>query len=92
MLEEREVIAATVGVVVYLFVVVNREKLSQVPHSRILLVSFGMLTASLLCSVIEVLVWKELFNFLQHVLALTSIVLLAIWSWLTFVRGDGVSA
>ena len=91
MLEEREVVAAIVALAVSLFFFVNRVKLATVPHARLLGVSFGLLVASLVCSAIEVVCWEELFNFLQHALTPSSLVLLAIWSWLTFVRHDGVS-
>jgi len=92
MLEEREVIAAIAAVAVSLVFLVNRGWLATVPHVRVLGASFGLLMASMICSVIEVIFWKDTFNLLQHALAPASLVLLAIWSWLTFVRHDGVSA
>lgn len=91
MLEDRELLAAIVALAVSLFIVVHRGRLPKVPHSQILIVSFYLLAASLVCSVVEVFFWEDVFNFIQHALAPTSLVLLAIWSWLTFVRPDGVS-
>lgn len=92
MLEEREIIAAVVAILVLVFFFVNRSKLTTAPNWRVLVVSFGLLAASLICSVVEVLFWQEGFNFLQHALAPASLVLLAIWSWLTCVRSNGMSA
>jgi len=92
MLEEREIIAAIVAIAVATFFAVNRDQLAKLPHARILMISFGLLAASLGCSVIETLFWEDVFNFLQHLFAPASMVFLAIWTWLNFVRDDEVSA
>ena len=91
MLEERELVAVFVALAVCGFFLMNRGKLAEVPHSRLLIVSIGLLTASLVCSVIEVFVWEDTANLIQHTLAPASSVVLAIWSWLTFVRREGSS-
>jgi hypothetical protein len=92
MLEGHEAISAILGLVMIVFVAVNRAKLPRALPSRILLASLLLYVASLLCSAIEVMFWTDTIDFLQHLLAPVSLVLLAIWSWRTFVRKDGASA
>jgi len=91
MLEERELFAAIVALVASAFFLINRAKIATAPHPRLLITSFVLLAASLVSSVVEVFFWEEFFNFFQHALAPSSLVLLAIWSWLTFARHGGVS-
>jgi len=85
MLEERELTAVIVALVASLYAYLNRGKLTEVPYSLLLFGSFGLLLASLVCSVLEVFVWEDTVNFIQHLLAPASVVVLAIWFWLAFV-------
>ena len=57
--EEREVAALIVSIVVCMFFIINRSKIVEIPHSQLLTASFGMLAASVACSVIEVFVWED---------------------------------
>ena len=92
MLEGHEAVSAILGLVMIAFIVVNRGKLGTASHPRVLIASFGLFAASLFCSAIEGLFWEDILDFFQHVLAPASLVLLAIWSWLTCVHEDGASA
>ena len=86
MFEVRESMALIAACVVSTFFYLHRAKLVRLPYWGLLMVSFGLLVSSLACSMIEELFWKEVLDFVQHLLAPLSVVLLAIWSWLTFVR------
>ena len=92
MLEERELISAILAIAVLLFVVRNRGKLGRIPHPRLLVLTFVTLAISLACTVIEVLHWEAVFNFLQHTFAAASMVFLAIWTWFAFARREGAPA
>ena len=90
--EDRELIAAIAATLMVLFFFINRSKVAAAPHARLLVASFSLMAASLVCSVVEVFFWEEQINFVQHALASLSMVTLAVWAWLTFVANDGVSA
>jgi hypothetical protein len=88
MFEEREVITLLLGVGVVIFVIRQRDVLRSVQNWPMLCLAFLLLFASLAASVIEVMIWEKVVNWLQHLCSSLSAIALAIWCWLTFVRRD----
>jgi len=88
-MEEREIITLLLGVAVLGYVYFNRGELGQLPSPPVLFASFIILLAGWLFTVIEVFVWPNALNTLEHICYTTSSVILAWWCWSLFHSNTG---
>ena len=78
-MEQREVLSFLIGCCVLAFIVFQWHRLSKLPHAKYVVGSFLALFASWGFSVIEVLLWESVFNFLQHFSSGLGGILMALW-------------
>ncbi|NLS96540.1 MAG: hypothetical protein GXX96_30755 [Planctomycetaceae bacterium] len=82
MVQQNEFLTLLVALGVLVFVVSNRQGLRDLPRSSLCLAAFLVLVAGLAFTVLEGLVWQDVFNMLEHFCYGASSVLLAVWVWL----------
>lgn len=87
-IEQNELVTLLVGVSALILVVSNRRGLEGLPKAGICVLSFLLLVLGLAFTVLEGLFWGGAFNILEHICYAGSSLLLAIWVWLVFVRGE----
>lgn len=81
MLQNNELIALLIAMLVLIFLMVFRRSISGIPCVRFLIYAFIYLFASLLSTIIEDYLWPQLFNLLEHVFNLFSTAFLVLWLW-----------
>lgn len=91
MFEERELLAVLLSVGVLVFAWRQRTALDVVPNFPCLLMSFGLLTLSFICSALEVVGLSAEINFLQHLMSALSAAALFRWAWISL-RSNGETA
>ncbi|MDO9462769.1 MAG: hypothetical protein Q7J61_03075 [Deltaproteobacteria bacterium] len=90
MVQENEVVTLLLGVGVLVFVIANRLQLQRLPGSRILISGFYVYLGGRILTVLEGFFWGEFLNFLEHLCSAGSNVLVAIWCWRVFRKGEVV--
>ena len=88
MVQQNELLTLLVALSVSIFAISNRGGLRSLPHSPICLLAFALLVTGLTFTVLEDLLWEQMFNILEHACYGASSVLLAVWVWLVFGRGS----
>jgi len=86
MIEHNELIILLLGLGVLVFIRLNISHLRQVAAFRVLLASYGVVVGGFIFTVLEGIGWEKLFNILEHISYMASILMLLIWCWLVFVR------
>ena len=84
---ENEIVMLLIGVVVLIFIFCNRERIKQLPASRILILAFYMMLSGWILTVLEGLFglfWEGILNFVEHLCTAVSSVLVAVWCWRVF--------
>lgn len=87
MFEEREVLTLLIALGVFAFSVRHRAILQELPNSFCLILSYGFLVFSFICSLAEEIAWTSQINFLQHLSGALSALVLLRWSWKTIGPG-----
>jgi hypothetical protein len=81
---ENEVVMLLLGVGVLIFILGNLERLKRLPSYKILIVSFSLLLAGWVLTVLEGIFWEKILNFVEHLCTAVSSVLVAVWCWKVF--------
>ena len=82
---ENEIVMIILGFATLIFILINHKKLKQFPSSVIFLSSFYVLFAGWIFTVLEGIIFNELFNLLEHLSYALSAVLLTV-CWLVFYK------
>ena len=94
MVQSSEIISLVLSVGVLLFIVQQRSNLKAIPGWRLLLLSFFVLFAGRVLTIVEDLfpvdVLADVLNSLEHICYAGSAVLLAWWCWHVFIANGGM--
>jgi ABC-type amino acid transport substrate-binding protein len=86
LMQESEIVLLLLGMVVVLFVAMNRSRLQRIPSSNIIIAAFGVLFAGWVLTNIEGLAWEDALNAVQHACYAGGALLVALWCWEVFGR------
>ncbi len=81
MIQQNELITFLVGAGAMLFIVFNRRRITTIPGSRWLILSYAILFLAWTFTVIEGFLLTEVMNFLEHACYMASSILAAVWCW-----------
>ena len=79
-----EVLMLIMACVVILEIATTFDYLRRIPHSYLLLSSFGAFVLGSFLTVVEGLLWTGLINYLEHVSLMVGAILFALWCALVF--------
>ena len=85
MIQENELITFLVGTGVALFVVINWRRISRIPGSNWIRLSFWALYTGWALTLIEGFILPEVTNFLEHACYMVSSLAAATWCWLILI-------
>jgi len=88
MIQENETIVLLLGTGVLVFILFNRKGLRKFPEVGIFLVGYGFLFWAWLLTVLEVYLWQDTLNLLEHLSYTASSLMILIWSWKVFRPGN----
>ncbi|MFH1488860.1 MAG: hypothetical protein ABII06_08150, partial [Pseudomonadota bacterium] len=83
-IQENEIVMLLLGIGVFIFTLVNRSTLKRIPSWEILIGGFYVLLAGWVLTVLEGFLWKDLFNYLEHICYTGSSLFMALWCWKVF--------
>jgi hypothetical protein len=83
-IQQNELIMLLLGVGVLIFIIENRQKLRRVPAAKIMISGFGMILGGWCLTVLEGFIWRDFFNFMEHMCYAASSLLMAFWCWKVF--------
>ena len=86
--DEGKIVIWFIGVGYLLFLVINRKQLEYLPRNTLFLSGYYVLFVGWSFDILEAFVFKELFNFIQHICFSVSSIIVAIWCWLVFVKEE----
>jgi len=83
---ENEIVMIILGIATLIFIFINHKRIKKFPSSAIFLSSFYVLFAGWIFTVLEGVLFPELFNLLEHLCYALSSVLLTVWCWQVFYK------
>ena len=83
---ENEVVMLLLGVGVLVFILGNRQRLKNLPASKILFAAFYLMLAAWILTVLEGFFYEWLLNFIEHLCYAVSSIFVAVWCWMVFGR------
>jgi hypothetical protein len=84
--EERDLLSLLLSAGVLVFAYRNRQALEYLASFSLLFASVSVLLVGFAATVLEGLFWSATFNFIEHAAYGLSSALLALWSWVTWMR------
>lgn len=88
MVEGYEIIVLILGFTALVVILLNWEKLQQLPSQKILIAAFLMFLASWILTNVEALLWRDALNILEHISQATGGIMIAFWSWEVFWKAE----
>ena len=85
---ENEIVMLLIGVGVLIFILGSRPRLKSLPASNILIAGFYVLLGSWILTVVEGFFWESFLNYIEHACNAVGSVLVAVWCWKVFGRGN----
>jgi len=79
MIEEGELIVFILGIVVFIFIIINYENLKTIPKFKFFLTSIILILIAWFATVFEALFLYNLLNFIEHLFYVLSSILILIW-------------
>ncbi len=79
MIQENEIVMLSLGLVLFIFVLILRPHLSRIPAWKLLATAYGFMLTAWCLTVLEGFAWPVICNFLEHFCYAVSMVLLAVW-------------
>ena len=79
MVQQNEIIMILLSTGCMIFILLNNQKVKQIPIAKILIASFYTLLAAYVFTILEGLFWKDLLNILEHICYAVSSILMAVW-------------
>lgn len=86
--EEGELVLLVAGIVVLFFIHRNRAKLASLPKFNLFVGGFSAFFIGWIFTIVEGVAFKGLFNFFEHGLYFIGSLILAIWIYNVFVKGE----
>ncbi len=86
--QENELIIFLLGAAVLIFLIVNRQSVINIPEHKILTTSFYVLSFAWAATIVEGFFLGDLLNLFEHLSYAASSVLLTVWCWKVFYKGE----
>ena len=88
MLQENEIVMVLLGLGVMFFVVGYLSKFKSLPEWKILVAGFVIFFLGWIMTILEGTEANDTFNYLEHLCYMAGSILLAVWCWKVFGRGN----
>ena len=88
MIQENELITFILCLGALSFIIINYTKLKSLPGFRIFIISFVLFTMGWHFTVIEGIIFEEIFNFVEHLCYISSSIMLLIWTIIFFKKNS----
>jgi len=88
MIQQNELITFLVGTGVALFIIINRHRITRIPGSTWLLLSYFALLAGWALTIVEGFVLTDVINAIEHACYMASSIAAAVWCWIFLVKGE----
>lgn len=89
MIQENELMTFMLCLGALFFIIINYVKLKSLPGLKIFISSFILFTMGWFFTVIEGIIFEEVFNLIEHVCYISSSIMVFIWTLILFKkRGD----
>lgn len=92
MIQENEFITFMICLGVLIFFTVNYQKLRKISGSRMLFISFTLYTCGWFFTVIEGIIFEEIFNFIEHICYISSSGVMVVWIVILFWRKKNIES
>jgi len=79
MIEEGELLVFILGIVVFIFILINYEHLKTIPKFNFFLISVILILIAWFATVFEALFFYNLLNFIEHLFYVLSSIFILIW-------------
>ena len=89
MVQENEILTVILGAGVLYFVILKHAELKNNPSIGLLMPGFCMIFSAWVASLLEAFFWETAFNFLEHMLYLSSALCLLVWTVRLPIRPEG---
>lgn len=89
MIQENELITFILCLGVLTFVFINYVKMKLLPALRIFIISFTLFTFGWFFTVIEGVIFEDIFNLFEHLCYILSSIMMFIWTVIFFKRRSG---
>ena len=89
MIQQGEIIVLLVGLIAFIFILSNRERLKELPAVKLLISGFILLLCGWIFTIVEGLVWNDILNMIEHICYAGSSVMIALWCWKMFGKNNG---
>jgi hypothetical protein len=84
MIQENELMTLMLCVGALFFIIINYVKLKSLPGLRIFIISFIFFTMGWFFTVIEGIIFEEVFNLIEHICYISSSIAIFIWTLILF--------
>jgi hypothetical protein len=81
MIHSNELMLMLAGMVIVVFIITKHHQLKSIPAYLWLISSFFLLSAGWTLSVVEVFIYPEFLNYLEHLFYTSSTIMLMVWYW-----------
>ena len=88
MVQEYEIVALMLGLITLIVIILNRQRLRQIPAEKILIGAFSLFLASWIFTNLEGIFWRDAFNLLEHVSQTFAGLLITVWCWEVFGKSE----
>lgn len=88
MVEENEIVLLIFAIGVFIFIRMNYDKLSKLPHSILIYTSFIFFLTSWVFTNLESFIFPDILNVFEHLTQAAGGICLLLWSWKVFIKGD----
>ncbi|MHA2104152.1 MAG: hypothetical protein ACW981_12055 [Candidatus Hodarchaeales archaeon] len=89
MIENNELVAFTLGIIVIFLLFLSRKEIRHIPNVNLILISFLFRLFSLFLTNIEGFYYPDISNMLEHTFTVLSALFFISWCWITF-KGEKV--
>lgn len=91
MIQQNELITFLVATGVFLFILINRRRIVQIPGSSWLFLSYSALYAGWVLTILEGFMLPSVMNLMEHACYMLSSLTAAVWCWIALVKGEKAS-
>jgi len=87
-IQESEVIKLLFGIGVLIYFFITKKKLFELPHHNLLFFAYIIVFSGWILTVMEGFFCEQLLNIIEHTCYTISTVILSLWCYLVFIKGD----
>ncbi len=87
-IQESEIIKLLFGLGVLIYFFITKKKIIELPHHNLLFFAYIIVFSGWVLTVMEGFFYEQFINLIEHSCYTASTVLLTLWCYLVFIKGD----